>query len=271
MGHIRMMGAVQPFISGAISKTVNLPEKATVDEIVEAYTEAWKLGLKAVAIYRDGSKRAQPLSTKGGKGEGQAVAPVPYRRRLADERRAITHKFSLGGHEGYLTVGLFEDGAPGEIFIVMSKEGSTLSGVMDCFATTVSLALQYGVPLKVLVNKFSHVRFEPMGMTNNPDIRMAKSVIDYIFRWMALKFLPADEAKAYKVTEAPGLPREAADGELPAGAQAGNGHANFMERQEKITFVSQADAPACHECGSLMVRNGNCYKCWNCGSTSGCS
>jgi len=275
MGHVRMMGSVQPFISGAISKTVNLPQAATVEDIMHAYTEAWRLGIKALAIYRDSSKRVQPLSTSKDEKSGAKKAPVgtPYRRRLPDEREAIIHKFSIGGHEGYLTVGLFEDGQPGEIFIVMSKEGSTLSGVMDCFATTVSLSLQYGVPLKVLVNKFSHVRFEPSGVTNNKDIRFAKSVIDYIFRWMALKFLPAEQAQEFKVTEVPGAKPAAASSSAPASPKipVGNGHNNPFEQQEHVTFVAQADAPACSDCGSLMVRNGNCYKCGNCGSTSGCS
>ncbi|MBI3312515.1 MAG: vitamin B12-dependent ribonucleotide reductase, partial [Candidatus Omnitrophica bacterium] len=261
MGHVRMMGAVQPFISGAISKTVNLPQGASVEDIMNAYTEAWRMGLKAIAIYRDGSKRVQPLSTgKGDDKKSQAPTGEPYRRRLPDERQAVTHKFSLGGHEGYITVGMFEDGTPGEIFIVMSKEGSTLSGVMDSFATVVSLALQYGVPLKVLSDKFSHVRFEPSGVTNNADIRFAKSVVDYIFRWMALKFLPKEEAQEFAVTEAPksAQPKSAANG-------------NPLEQHEKQTFVAQADAPVCVDCGSLMVRNGNCYKCLNCGTTSGCS
>ena len=281
MGHVRMMGAVQPFISGAISKTVNLPEEATADDIMTAYVEAWRLGVKAIAIYRDGSKKAQPLSTGKKDGEtktAKALVPAPYRRRLPDERQAITHKFSIGGHEGYLTVGLFEDGTPGEIFIVMSKEGSTLSGVMDCLATTVSLSLQYGVPLKVLVNKFSHVRFEPSGVTNNKDIRFAKSVIDYIFRWLALKFLPSEQAQEFKVTEIPGTKpapagqvKPAASGAQPAAAGGAGPVANPFEQQEQITFVAQADAPVCSDCGSLMVRNGSCYKCVNCGSTSGCS
>jgi ribonucleoside-diphosphate reductase alpha chain len=275
MGHVRMMGAVQPFISGAISKTVNLPQEATVDDIMQAYIEAWRLGIKALAIYRDGSKRVQPLSTSKDDAGGKAQAPAgtPYRRRLADERQAITHKFSVGGHEGYLTVGLFEDGQPGEIFITMSKEGSTLSGLMDAFATMVSLALQYGVPVKVLTNKFSHVRFEPSGITNNKDIRFAKSVIDYIFRWMALKFLPAEEAQQFRVTETPGAKPAAAAGQAKAAAKhpVTNGHTNPMEQQEQVTFVAQADAPACPECGSLMVRNAACYKCLNCGCTSGCS
>jgi ribonucleoside-diphosphate reductase alpha chain len=271
MGHIRMMGAVQPFISGAISKTVNLPENATVDDVTQTYIEAWKLGLKAVAIYRDGSKRVQPLSTAKSEKKTGGTTPAegdPHRRRLPDERRAITHKFSIGGHEGYITVGLFENGEPGEIFIVMSKEGSTLSGIMDSYATTVSLALQYGVPLKVLINKFSHVRFEPSGITNNSEIRFAKSLVDYIFRWLALKFLPTQEAQAYKVTEFPSQQATLEDNGRPDGD---GGEVNLMEQREKLTFVAQADAPACSDCGSLMVRNGNCYKCWNCGSTSGCS
>jgi ribonucleoside-diphosphate reductase alpha chain len=282
MGHVRMMGAVQPFISGAISKTVNLPQEATVEDVMNAYTEAWRLGIKALAIYRDGSKRVQPLSTsKDDKTAGKAPAGTPYRRRLPDERQAITHKFSVGGHEGYITVGLFEDGLPGEIFITMSKEGSTLSGLMDAFATMVSLSLQYGVPLKVLTTKFSHMRFEPSGVTNNKDVRFAKSVIDYSFRWMALKFLPPEQAHEFKVTDAPGAKPSAHAGPAAAAAPAaapakaktenGHGHTNPMEQQEKVTFVAQADAPACHECGSLMVRNGSCYKCVNCGSTSGCS
>ena len=198
MGHIKMMAAVQPFLSGAISKTVNVPSDTTADEIMQAYIESWKQGLKAVAIYRDGCKRSQPLNT--GKEQSKAKievvpgapaieAPRAVRRRLPDERRAITHKFSIASHDGYLTVGMYEDGQPGEIFLVMAKEGSVVSGLMDCFATAVSLALQYGVPLHVLVDKFSHVRFEPSGMTKNPDVRFAKSIVDYIFRWMASKFL----------------------------------------------------------------------------------
>ncbi|MBI2884926.1 MAG: vitamin B12-dependent ribonucleotide reductase [Candidatus Omnitrophica bacterium] len=280
-GHIRMMSAVQPFISGAISKTVNLPNEATVEEIMEAYTESWRLGIKAVAIYRDGSKWVQPLSTskkdeKKGAAASETAAPVgePYRRRLPEERQAIIHKFSIGGHEGYITVGMFEDGKPGEIFIVMSKEGSTLSGVMDSFATAISLALQYGVPLDVLVSKFNHVRFEPSGVTNNPEIRFAKSVVDYIFRWMALKFLPKEEAAQAQNESAAAASAAAPSAETKAPeapARAPSSGASPLERQEKQTFVAQADAPACVDCGSLMVRNGNCYKCGNCGSTSGCS
>ena len=194
LGHIKMMGATQPFISGAISKTVNVPKEATVEEIMQAYIESWRLGAKAISIYRDGSKRTQPLNTS----KDQTLAEVekvvasmgqPVRRRLPDERQSITHKFDIAGHEGYITVGLFEDGTPGEIFLVMAKEGSTISGFADAFAQAISYALQYGVPLQVLVDKFSHARFEPSGMTKNPDVRFAKSIVDYIFRWMATKFL----------------------------------------------------------------------------------
>jgi ribonucleoside-diphosphate reductase alpha chain len=191
MGHIRMMAAAQPFISGAISKTVNVPAHATVEEIFDAYMQSWKLGIKAVAIYRDGSKRTQPLSTSSDAMKAAAKeAPRAVRRKLPDERNAVTHKFSIAGQEGYFTVGLYEDGSPGEIFIKMSKEGSTISGLMDSFAVAVSMCLQYGVPLRVLVNKFSHSRFEPAGYTTNKDIPIAKSLMDYIFRWFDLKFHP---------------------------------------------------------------------------------
>ena len=194
MGHIKMMGAVQPFISGAISKTVNVPKAATVEEIEQAYIDAWRIGAKAVSIYRDGSKRTQPLNTSKDKQDGRRRAPsppkpAPRRRRLPDERQSITHKFDIAGHEGYITVGLYEDGQPGELFLTMAKEGSTISGFADAFAQAISYALQYGVPLQDLVDKFSHVRFEPSGMTQNPDIRFAKSIVDYIFRWLAAKFL----------------------------------------------------------------------------------
>src|ERR1041385_8354040 len=206
MGHLKMMSAVQPFISGAISKTVNLPSTVSVEEIEQAYIEGWRLGLKAVAIYRDGSKRTQPLSTSASDKKASVVAESrPVRRHLPVERHSITHKFSVAGHEGYLTIGMYEDGTPGEIFIVMAKEGSTLSGVMDSFATTCSMALQYGVPLKVLVDKFSHTRFEPSGFTSNPQVPYAKSIMDYIFRYLASKFLPPDEARTLgvQVDEAP--------------------------------------------------------------------
>src|SRR5437016_909332 len=267
MGHLKMMGAVQPFISGAISKTVNLPSAVTVEEIEQAYIEGWRLGLKAVAVYRDGSKRTQPLSTSAtDKKPGVVVESRPVRRHLPVERHSITHKFSVAGHEGYLTIGMYEDGTPGEIFIVMAKEGSTLSGVMDSFATTCSMALQYGVPLKVLVDKFTHTRFEPSGFTSNPQVPYAKSIMDYIFRYLASKFLPAEEAKALGVqVEEPPLTTLKVN--KPPQATMSTG----PSKKGALVDIEDRDAPVCFECGSLMVRNGACYKCLNCGSTSGCS
>ena len=266
MGHLRMMGAVQPFLSGAISKTVNVPEETTPEQIEQLFIEGWKLGLKAVAVYRDNCKSSQPLSAGG---TAKATTPEfrPVRRKLPDERVAITHKFSVEGQEGYVTVGLYEDGTPGELFITMAKEGSTLSGVMDAFATAISLTLQYGVPLEFLVNKFSHVRFEPSGWTNNPQIPYAKSIIDYIFRWLASKFLPPEQQAAVGVQPLPGsegkpqLPVLPPQPPLPglAAEEAGQ------------LFVNQADAPPCPSCGMVMVRNGACYKCLNCGTVHGCS
>jgi ribonucleoside-diphosphate reductase alpha chain len=261
MGHIKMMAAVQPFLSGAISKTVNMPQDATPEDIASAYLEAWRLGLKAIAVYRDGCKRSQPLSTTREEQAASGAEDVtaaeeggrPARRKLPDERRAITHKFAIAGHEGYITVGMYEDGKPGEIFLVMAKEGSTISGLMDAFATSISMALQYGVPLEALVEKFSHTRFEPSGFTKNPDVPFAKSITDYIFRWLAAKFLNAEEREAMGVSGV-GETRPAA--EAPATG---------------TTYKSQADAPSCHYCGAIMTRNGSCYRCGNCGSTSGCS
>jgi ribonucleoside-diphosphate reductase alpha chain len=274
LGHVRMMAAAQPFLSGAISKTVNLPEAATVDDVVQVYTEGWKLGLKAVAIYRDGSKKVQPLSAAAKPAEKLAAAPAPalsvpaivpsarpYRRRLPEERQSLTHKFKVGGHEGYITVGMYEDGQPGEIFVTMAKEGSTISGLMDSFATAISLALQHGVPLRLLVDKFSHTRFEPSGWSGNAEIGYAKSIMDYLFRWMGLKFL---------------------DHQPPAPRGVEDVHGDRGEAQEQLESVGQiplitagaataTDAPACHNCGSIMVPNGACYKCVNCGETSGCS
>jgi ribonucleoside-diphosphate reductase alpha chain len=264
MGHLKMMGAVQPFLSGAISKTVNLPNAATVEDIEQAYMEAWKLGLKAVAVYRDGCKRSQPLNTskKEEKAEAKALVSTEaavVRRRLPDERAAITHKFSIGGHEGYLTVGMYEDGTPGELFVVMAKEGSVVSGLMDSFATAVSLALQYGVPLQVLSDKFSHTRFEPSGFTGNPQIPIAKSIVDYIFRWLGQKFLAQTEAAGETVET------------KPAQAQAKAEVKTLPLLKPSNAFLNQADAPPCHTCGAIMVRSGACYKCSNCGATSGCS
>ena len=363
MGHVRMMAAVQPFLSGAISKTVNMPEAATVDEIEQIYLEGWKLGLKAIAIYRDNSKRSQPLSTSKLKSDdetraagdvvaelrrqlatAQAEALKPHRRRLPAERTAVTHKFEISGHEGYITVGLYPDGQPGEIFLKMAKEGSTVSGLMDTYATAISLALQYGVPLRDLVNKFAHVRFEPSGFTGNSEIPIAKSTVDYIFRWLGSRFLVGDDRAALGIQDrggsvvaspfsfgAPALAPQPEEGPsaideavdppaptatavatataqgtspaagkaappaasaklvLPAVEPSGNGHANGNGNgngngkgsaasalaaslgAERTAFKIQEDAPSCMDCGSIMVRNGSCYKCLNCGSTSGCS
>jgi len=292
-GHLRMMAAAQPFISGAISKTINMPEESTVEDIMEAYIESWKFGLKAVAIYRDNSKRSQPLSAAGKKEEEKAAEPaVPgaaapvavagpvaeaipaqqnlfpgtQRRKLSAERDSITHKFSIGGHEGYLTVGKYSDGTPGEIFIKMAKEGSTLSGIMDAFALSVSISLQYGVPLRALVDKFVNSRFEPSGYTGNPQIRYAKSIVDYIGRWLGGKFISPDyldaDAAAAVTTEvvAPVIAATPASLTAPAEAEASTRQRAAID-----------DAPSCSECGMLMTPNGSCYKCANCGSTSGCS
>jgi ribonucleoside-diphosphate reductase alpha chain len=280
MGHVKMMGAVQPFISGAISKTINMPTDVTVEEIMHAYVESWKLGLKAVAIYRDGSKRTQPLNTSKDKEEkkaavGEGKESRLLRRKLPDERRSITHKFDIAGHEGYITAGMYEDGQPGEIFITMSKEGSTISGLMDSFATAISMALQYGVPLRVLVDKFSHMRFEPSGFTKNPDIPMAKSIMDYIFRWLATKFLDCDAQQEVGVVKSE--PEEPGNREnlaikkvIPIASQAPRGGAP-VANISSVTSLYQQDAPPCPDCGAIMIRSGACYKCMNCGAVSGCS
>jgi ribonucleoside-diphosphate reductase alpha chain len=302
MGHIKMMGATQPFISGAISKTVNVPKEATVEEVEKAYLESWRLGAKAISIYRDGSKRTQPLNTsKAGvadtRNAGQSataevrevvrevvkVIETPKRRKLPDERNSITHKFDIAGHEGYVTVGLFEDGTPGEIFLVMAKEGSTISGFADAFAQAISYALQYGVPLQSLVDKFSHSRFEPSGMTKNPEIRFAKSIVDYIFRWLATKFLSPDaqfragvnvrepeEVAAASVTDTSARPSDV--GRTPhAGFSFGSATPGKSKATEFAPIQNQEDAPPCSTCGAIMIRSGACYKCANCGTTSGCA
>jgi ribonucleoside-diphosphate reductase alpha chain len=312
MGHIRMMGATQPFISGAISKTVNVPREASVEEIEKAYLESWRLGAKAISIYRDGSKRTQPLNTsKAGvadtRNAGAAdvrevvkevvkIVERPTRRKLPDERPSITHKFDIAGHEGYITVGLFEDGQPGEIFLTMAKEGSTISGFADAFAQAISYALQYGVPLQVLVDKFSHARFEPSGMTKNPEVRFAKSIVDYIFRWMATKFLSQEAqfragvnlrdelsggtddspSSAHNSSRSvvPDVPAAAADLKvgLPKASNAQpSGPKPSSKPAEFAAIQAQEDAPPCSTCGSLMIRSGSCYKCVNCGTTSGCA
>jgi ribonucleoside-diphosphate reductase alpha chain len=266
MGHIKMMSAVQPFISGAISKTVNVPEKMTIDEIAEIYAQSWKLGVKAIAIYRDNSKRTQPLTTGFGAKAKDATADKivykPVRRKLPSERKAITHKFNIGGHEGYITVGMYDDGQLGEIFLVMAKEGSAISGLMDSFATAISLALQYGVPIKVLIDKFSHVRFEPSGHTGNAEVPYAKSIVDYIFRWLASKFLPREEQLQTGVHVA---------GEPQTASLASPEPAPSAALSDYKSMYALDDAPTCAGCGSIMVRNGSCYKCMNCGETSGCS
>jgi ribonucleoside-diphosphate reductase alpha chain len=279
MGHIKMMAAVQPFLSGAISKTVNMPTDATPEDIQEAYVEGWKLGLKAIAVYRDGCKRSQPLSTSKEETKGTSEAPAaaaavpaaegrPARRKLPDERHAITHKFQIAGHEGYITVGMYEDGKPGEIFLVMAKEGSTISGLMDAFATSISMALQYGVPLEALVEKFSHVRFEPSGFTKNPEIPYAKSITDYIFRWLASKFLSAEHQEAVGVQHSETSLRPHSGPVTPVAGQSDRAPG---APAPGAAMRAQSDAPPCHYCGSIMIRNGSCYRCGNCGSTSGCS
>jgi ribonucleoside-diphosphate reductase alpha chain len=280
IGHVKMMGAVQPFISGAISKTVNLPETATVDEVAQLFVESWKLGVKAIAIYRDNCKVAQPLSGKKEGGaqatllEAAAIPPLPatLRRRLPDDRTEVGRKFRVGDYEGYIHVGLYDDGTPGDIFVDIAKEGTTLAGLMNSIMISVSLGLQYGVPLEVYVSKFAHMRFEPSGMTNDPDIRAAKSIVDYIFRWMGKKFLTVDQqeeigilsaevrarlAEGYRnggdAPVAPAVPVEAA----PPGQTA--------------LFNAFEDAQECAKCGGRMVRTGSCYTCRDCGTNTGCS
>jgi len=333
--HVKMMAAAQPFLSGAISKTVNMPRESTPGDIARAYQEGWRMGLKALAIYRDGSKESQPLSTstEGDKAAAKATTAAPRRERLPDTRRSVTHKFSVGGHEGYITVGLYDDGRPGELFITMAKEGSTIGGLMDAFGTAVSMSLQYGVPLEVYVKKFSHTRFEPWGYTKNADIPVAKSLVDYLFRWMGTQFIPGyreanrpsgdgggGEAaagsgdaeseskpaamKASGLADGQGKPKPkveatAARGRHPGGngsaavkpvavrttsaaadtaavleragfRMAENPHASVDDRQSQFAKF-QIDAPACDNCGSITVRNGNCYLCHNCGNSMGCS
>ena len=302
MGHLKMMAAAQPFISGAISKTVNLPNAATVDDISEAYIQAWKLGLKAVAVYRDGCKQSQPLSAAGTKtaqssagaspaSVGTGVSPVlveednldapprAVRHRLKEERMSVTHKFNIGGHEGYITVGMYPNGEPGELFIKMAKEGSTVSGLMDSFALAVSLAMQHGVPLKMLCDKFAHTRFEPSGWSNNPDIGFAKSIMDYIFRWLQLRFLSGqqqllfDNLRPKSLAATSGL-EVTADLQASAAAPAAENRdrtGSVHAADALAGMIDLGDAPSCHVCGSIMVRNGSCYKCMSCGSTSGCS
>jgi len=315
MAHLKMMAAAQPFISGAISKTVNMPNECTVAEIRDTYMQAWKMGLKCVAIYRDGSKRSQPLNTKktndGGVkataadavalearlvelevelGRLRDDAGKPLRRRLADTRQALTHKFDIAGHEGYLTVGLFDDGQPGELFITMAKEGSTIGGLMDSIGTLTSMAFQYGVPLEALVRKFAHQRFEPSGFTKNAEIRNATSITDYVFRWLGLQFVPGyreglnaartqpelaipglvEELKKRVNRPVPELPISEDNDIVPEKTDRGNGHGSFAYKLTQM-ITNQQDAPTCPNCGNVVVRNGACYKCLNCGESLGCS
>jgi ribonucleoside-diphosphate reductase alpha chain len=299
MGHLKMMAAAQPFISGAISKTVNLPNAATVEDISEAYIQAWKLGLKAVAIYRDGCKQSQPLSAAGtktaqaGNQAAESARPAPVveeenldappravRHRLKEERMSVTHKFNIAGHEGYITVGLYPNGEPGELFIKMAKEGSTVSGLMDSFALAVSLALQHGVPLRMLCEKFAHTRFEPSGWSNNPDIGFAKSIMDYIFRWLELRFLSGQQQllfenlrpKTLNGSPAPEASTDLQASSAPLGTENRELRTGSVHAADALAgMIDLGDAPSCHVCGSIMVRNGSCYKCMSCGSTSGCS
>ncbi|MGA1985288.1 MAG: vitamin B12-dependent ribonucleotide reductase [Candidatus Sulfotelmatobacter sp.] len=301
MGHLKMMAAAQPFISGAISKTVNLPNNASIDDIVETYLQAWKLGIKAVAIYRDGCKQSQPLSAAGSKTanstkddariaaapqqeeENLNAPPRAVRHKLQEERASITHKFKVGDHEGYITVGLYPSGEPGELFITMAKEGSTVSGLMDSFALAVSIALQHGVPLKLFCEKFAHTRFEPSGWSGNPDIGYAKSIMDYIFRWLQMRFLTGQQQMLFESFR----PRTAGVGPQPEGtadvtvAPEASGPKSEVRGPRSGSTVHAADAlsslidlgdaPTCSFCGSIMTRNGSCYRCGSCGSTSGCS
>ena len=298
MGHLRMMAATQPFISGAISKTVNLPENASVEDIMEAYLQAWKLGLKAVAVYRDGCKKSQPLSAAGSstalskKGDAAAAAapreeenlngpPRAVRHKLQAERRSITHKFNVGGHEGYITVGLYPDDSVGEIFITMAKEGSTVSGLMDSFSCAVSIALQHGVPLKLLCEKFAHTRFEPSGWSGNPDIGFAKSIMDYIFRWLDLRFSTGQQQMLFEnLRLRPSTPPTAeAVGDINGSTEVSGSRASspvpaagsHHAADALAGIIDLGDAPTCSFCGSIMTRNGSCYRCGSCGSTSGCS
>jgi ribonucleoside-diphosphate reductase alpha chain len=278
MGHVKMMGAVQPFISGAISKTVNLPEEITVDEISQLLVESWQLGVKAIAIYRDNCKVAQPLSKKGDAGAATlasvsaGVGALPQRRRLPDDRMEVGRKFKVGEYEGYIHVGLFEDGTPGDIFVDIAKEGTTLAGLMNSFMISVSLGLQYGVPLEVYVSKFSHMRFEPSGMTNDPDIRVAKSIVDYIFRWMGKKFLSADQQEEAGILTPEVKARlAAAYNHAGSDAQAAVTALEAAPPGQTALFNQWEDAVECAKCGGRMVRTGSCYTCRDCGTNTGCS
>ncbi|HVV82610.1 MAG TPA: vitamin B12-dependent ribonucleotide reductase, partial [Kofleriaceae bacterium] len=273
-GHVKMMGAIQPFISGAISKTVNLPESATIDEVAQLYIESWHLGVKAVAIYRDNCKVAQPLSGKGDKSAQGTLTPAaaatmvaaPKRRRLPDDRTEVGRKFRVGEYEGYIHVGLFEDGTPGDIFVDIAKDGTTMAGLVNSLMIAVSMGLQYGVPPEVYVSKLSHLRFEPSGPTNDADIRNAKSIVDYIFRWFGKKFLDVDQQEEAGILSA----------EVRAKLAAGYASGEAPEAKEQpapgqtALFNSFEDAIECNRCGGRMVRAGTCYTCRDCGTSTGC-
>jgi ribonucleoside-diphosphate reductase alpha chain len=279
-GHVKMMGAVQPFISGAISKTVNLPETATVDEVAQLYVESWKLGVKAIAIYRDNCKVAQPLSGKADKSQTLPVGaptvsapPVPLtqRRRLPEERTEVGRKFRVGDHEGYIHVGLYDDGTPGDIFVDIAKEGTALAGLMNCFMIAVSIGLQYGVPLEVWVSKFAHMRFEPSGMTNDADIRIAKSIPDYVFRWMGKKFLDVEQQEEVGILSPEVRARLAASYASGEEKPADAGASEAAPPGQTALFNNWEDAVECAKCGGRMVRTGSCYTCRDCGTNTGCS
>jgi ribonucleoside-diphosphate reductase alpha chain len=275
MGHIQMMEAVQPFLSGGISKTINMPEEATVDDIMAAYIESWKRGLKAVAIYRDGSKKAQPVVTK--KEEEAMTAPTPsteainlgappkpIRHRLPDDRTAITHKFMVANYEGFITVGLYQSGQPGEVFIRMAKQGSTIAGLMDAFATSISVGLQHGVPLQTFVDKFAHMRFEPSGWTHNEELGYAKSIMDYVFRWLENRFLKPQQESLFPAT--PAFAQTAVSSAIAETTGAAN-----TAPADLASLVDFGDSPSCPKCGAIMHRAGTCYRCGSCGESSGCS
>jgi ribonucleoside-diphosphate reductase alpha chain len=267
MGHVKMMAACQPFLSGAISKTVNVPESATAEEIGDIYLESWRLGLKAIAVYRDGCKRSQPLTTKETTDEAPEVTHKPVRRELDDERPSLTHKFKVGGHTGYMTIGLYPDGSPAELFLVVGKEGGVVRGLLDGFATSVSLALQYGVPLRELVDRFTNMSFEPAGWTPNPDVPYAKSILDYVFRYLALKYLDDEDLSDSSLAQQqlPLLVSAQAEQSVPGD------RVDDLRRQAagpvKRTGI---DGPPCPECASPTRRNGACYACPECGATTGC-
>ncbi|MCI4364115.1 MAG: vitamin B12-dependent ribonucleotide reductase, partial [Thermoplasmata archaeon] len=276
MGHLRMLGAVQPFLSGGASKTINLSREATVEDIERIYLEAWKLGVKSVALYRDGCKASQPYET--GTGKAPAGPRGAVREKLPDERKALTHHFQVGGHDGYVTVGLYPDGRPGELFFRVTKEGSTVNGLMDSLGISMSMALQHGVPLKDLVRKLAHMRFEPAGATNNPKIRFAKSIPDYVARWLAVEFLTEEDRRSIGL-EGPAEP----NGNSHGGAKASGTPSTVKFETKPLDAFGDAggmggpifgiteDSPSCHICGGIMVRSGTCYACTVCGATSGCS